>query len=289
MVIGNGFFSDDVKSSIYEMKKRSGCDVVKCNFPTIGNLCYYISEHGDLYGQQNISGKCLTRQRKHTKYSLGWKARLSSAPHREIHIYVQVLVYCAFVLKRWEPDIELEAINGNVFDIRPDNFQPKKKIIPPEWAEHMKARAKVYDSNFSHVCWSVNYLTGYDIQTCKDFAQQAFIYLCTDGFKQVQHCTDIVGLWVKIARFRAFDYMHHVTHRQVYDAIDYIGNRDTDYEFDLFSLLPGEKMQLYTRLYFEGNTLTEIARLYNVHLGTVSSAVTRSVQFLRNYLQGEKL
>ena len=103
----------------------------------------------------------------------------------------------------------------------------------------------------------------------------------------MQRCTDIVGLWVKIARFRAIDYMHHVTHRQVYDAIDYMGNRDTDYEFDLFSLLPGEKMQLYTRLYFEGNTPTEIAKEYNVHLGTVSSAVTRSVQYLREYLKKE--
>ena len=198
-----------------------------------------------------------------------------------------VLIYCAFVLHRWEPDVELEPVNGNIYDVRPQNLRPKRKPIPPEWAERMNVRAKVYDSNFMNVCWSVNYLTGYDIQTCKDFTQQAFIYLCTDGFKRVQHCTDIVGLWVKIARFRAFDYMHHVTHRQVYDAIDYMGNRDTDYEFDLFSLLPGEKMQLYTRLYFEGNTPTEIAKEYNVHLGTVSSAVTRSVQYLREYLKKE--
>ena len=70
-------------------------------------------------------------------------------------------------------------------------------------------------------------------------------------------------------------------------CVDAMGNRDTDYEFDLFSLLPGEKMQLYTRLYFEGNTPTEIAKEYNVHLGTVSSAVTRSVQYLREYLKKE--
>lgn len=286
MVIGNGFFSDTKEDALREMTERAGCKVVKSNFPTIGNIEIYVSERGDLYGQQRIQGKCLTRTKKPEKTGIGYVARISDKK-KEYRIHMVVLIYCAFVLHRWEPDVELEPVNGNIYDVRPQNLRPKQKPIPPEWAERMKARAKVYDSNFANVCWSVNYLTGYDIQTCKDFAQQAFIYLCTDGFKQVQNCTDIVGLWVKIARFRAIDYMHHVSHRQVYDALDGIGRGDQPYEFDLFSLLPGEKMQLYTRLYFEGNTPTEIAKEYNVHLGTVSSAVTRSVQYLREYLKKE--
>ena len=287
MVIGNGFFSDTKEDALREMTERAGCKVVKSNFPTIGNIAYFISEHGDLYGQQRIQGKLLTRQRKHLRYAPGFKARLSMAPHREQTIYVQVLVYCAFVTHEWQPDIELEAVNGNVYDVRPENFRPKRKPIPPEWSERMTERQQVYEQNFQNVCWSVNYTTGYDIQTCKDFAQQAFIYLCTDGFKCTQRKTDIVGLWTKIARLRAIDYMHHVSFRQVYDAIDNIGRIGHPYELDLFSLLPGEKMQLYTRLYFEGNTPTEIADMYGVHIGSVSSAVTRSVQYLRNYLQSD--
>ena len=129
----------------------------------------------------------------------------------------------------------------------------------------------------------MNYLTGYDIQTCKDFTQQAFIYPLHRRLQaRVQHCTDIVGLWVKIARFRAFDYMHHVTHRQVYDAIDYMGNRDTDYEFDLFSLLPGEKMQLYTRLSLLGRATQTDDRqeVQRTSATFVSSALSRSMQIL---------
>lgn len=287
MVIGNGFFSDTPNDALREMQHRAGCRVVKSDFPTIGNIAYYISEHGDLYGQQHIQGRLLTRQRKHLRYAPGFKARLCTAPHREQSIYVQVLVYCAFVLHEWQPDIELEAVNGNVYDVRPENFRPKHKPIPPEWSECMTERSQVYEQNFHKVCWSVNYTTGYDLQTCKDFAQQAFIYLCTDGFRRIQHKTDIVGLWIKIARLRAIDYMHHVSFRQVYDVIDGIGRGDQPYEFDLFTLLPGEKQRLYTRLYFEGNTTTEIARMYGVHLGTVASAVTRSVQYLRNYFGKE--
>lgn len=287
MVIGNGFFTDTESDALREMQSRSGCDVKRCMFPTVGNIIYYISKTGDLYGMQKIQGKRLTRMRKVVKNKGGMTARLSSAPHKETWIPLQVLTYCTFTLREWKPDVQLEFKNGNQYDVRPDNLQPKQKYIPPEWSERMTWREKMYKANFMHVAWSVNYVTDLDIEDCKDLAQSAFIYLCTNGFKQMQHRTDIVGLWVKIARFRAFDYMHHVTHRQVYDVIDYMGNRDTDYEFDLFSLLPGEKMQLYTRLYFEGNTPTEIAKEYNVHLGTVSSAVTRSVQYLREYLKKE--
>jgi DNA-directed RNA polymerase specialized sigma24 family protein len=287
MVIGNGFFSDTKEDALREMTARSKCEVKPLPFPTIGNLTYYISRTGDLYGQQRIQGKCLTRQRKHVKYSPGFKARLSTAPHKEVNIYVQVLIYCAFVLNRWEPDIELEAINGNVYDVRPENFRPKEKPIPKEWSMTMEKRKKVYTAYFMHVAWSVNYVTQLDIQDCKDATQTAFIYLCTDGYMGHQRETqDFVGLWIRVARFRAIDRLKHQQDRQVYDTVDLLaGSMNNGYEFDIFSLLPGEKMQLYTRLYYEGNTPTEIAQMYNVHIGTVSSAVTRSVAYLRDYYQ----
>ena len=52
MVIGNGFFSDTKEDALREMTDRAGCKVVKSNFPTIGNIEIYVSERGDLYGQQ---------------------------------------------------------------------------------------------------------------------------------------------------------------------------------------------------------------------------------------------
>lgn len=286
MVIGNGFFSDTKEDALKEMEQRAGCKVKATPFPTIGNIAIYVSENGDLYGQQRIQGKCLTRTKKPEKTGIGYVARISDKK-KESRIHMVVLMFCTFILGRWEPDVELEPVNGNIYDVRPQNLRIKQKPINTEWSKRMKERAAIYEKNFNHVCWSVNYVTDYDIQTCKDFVQQAFIYLCTDGFKRIQHKTDIVGLWVKIARFRAIDYMHHVTHRQVYDAIDYMGNRDKPYEFDLFSVLPGEKQRIYTRLYFEGNTPTEIGQMYGVKASTIGGIVTRSVQYLRNYYRNE--
>lgn len=286
MVIGNGFFSDTREDALREMTERAGCEVRLTPYPTIGNIAIYVSQKGDLYGQQRVQGKWLTRTKKPERTGLGYVARISDKK-RESRIHMTVLIYCTFILHEWQPDVELEPVNGNVYDLRPENLRQKQKPIPPEWAERMEDRKGIYTANFMHVAWSVNFVTGYDIDTCKDFTQSAFIYLCTDGFRRIQHKTDIVGLWVKIARFRAIDYMNHVSHRQVYDAIDTLGNSDKPYEFDLFSLLPGKKMQLYTRLYFEGNTPTEIADLYNAKPGTVASAVTRSVQYLQRYFRKE--
>jgi len=287
MVIGNGFFSPSEHEAVEEMRSRSGCEVRRCVFPTIGNIVYYVSTKGDLYGVQKIQCRVLTRTSKLVRNKGGFTARMRGGMKREEWLPLQLLTYCTFVLGRWDADAQLEFKNGDPFDCRPENLRPKRHDVPPEWAACMATRADVYANNFAHVCWSVNYTTGYDIDTCKDFVQNAFIYLCTDGRYRAQHSTDIVGLWVKIARFRAIDYMKHVTHRQVYDVIDGLCRRDASYEFDLFSLLPGKKAQLYTRLYFEGNTPTEIAKEYNVLLGSVSSAVTRSVQYLREYLKDE--
>ena len=291
MVIGNGFFSDSREAALREMQERSRCEVRHLPYPTVGNITYYIGYTGDLYGQQIIQGRPLTRQRKHQKYSIGYTARLSAAPHKEAHFHLQVLTWSAFVLNRWEPDVDLEFKNGNPYDVRPSNLQERRPAIPQEWAETMERRQGIYTSHFLDVCWSVNYVTGLPIEDCKDAAQDAFIYLCCEGYVGRQRETqEFIGLWKRVARFRAIDRMKHQEYRQAsgedYDtALEKHGRRDRGYEFDWFKLRPGEKRQQYLRMYFEGNTPTEIARHFGVSLGAVSSEVTRSVQYMKRYFK----
>jgi DNA-directed RNA polymerase specialized sigma24 family protein len=213
-------------------------------------------------------------------------ARLSSTPHKETWIPLQVLTYCTFTLREWKPDVQLEFKNGNQYDVRPDNLQPKQKYIPPEWSERMTWREKIYKANFMHVAWSVNYVTDLDIEDCKDLAQSAFIYLCTDGYRPIQHKTEIVGLWVDYARMRAIDY---IKRRWLPDSelVERQGNRDKPYEIDLFHLQPGEKRSTYLRMWAEGNTPTEIAEVCGCKPSTVGASVTRSIQFLQRYFKKE--
>ena len=286
MVIGNGFFTDTRQDAVKEMQERSHCRVEHCPFPTIGNIDYYISEKGDLYGVQNIQGKQLTRTRKVVKNKGGMTARLSSAPNKETYIPLQVLTYCTFTIGEWKPDVQLEFKNGNQYDVRPDNLQPKQKYIPPEWSERMTWREKIYKANFMHVAWSVNYYTELDIEDCKDLVQSAFIYLCTDGYRPSQHKTDIVGLWIEYARMRAIDYIRR---RWIPDSdlVERQVNQDKPYEIDLFHLQPGEKQSTYLRMWAEGNTPTEIAEVCGCKPATVSASVTRSIRFLQRYFKKE--
>lgn len=293
MVIGNGFFSENRQTALAEMTERSGCEVKHLPYPTVGNITYYISYTGDLYGQQMIQGRPLTRQGHHLKYSNGYTARLSERPHHQVGFKLQLLTWSAFVLNRWQPDVELEFKNGNVYDVRPCNLQERIEAIPTEWAATMDRRKGIYQSHFLDVAWSVNYVTGLSLDDCKDAAQDAFIYLCCEGYMGHQRETDeFIGLWKRMARFRAIDRLKHQEYRQVggeaYDVVlETHGRRDTGYEFDWFRLQPGEKRQRYLRMFFEGNRPTEIAEACGVTLGTVGSSLTRSMQFMQRYFKHE--
>ena len=290
MVIGNGFFSDNREAALQEMQQRSQCEVRHLPFPTVGNITYYIGYTGDLYGQQMIQGRPLTRQRKHQKYSIGYTARLSAAPHKEQAFHLQVLTWSAFVMNRWQPDVDLEFINGNPYDVRPSNLQERRPVIPPEWAATMERRKDMYRSHFLDVAWSVNYVTGQSLDDCKDAAQDAFIYLCCEGYMGRQRETDeFIGLWKRVARFRAIDRLKHVGDRQEYGTIDEQPSHYMrgGYEFDWFTLQPGDKRQRYLRMWIEGNTPTEIARECGVTLGTFGSSICRSMQFYKRYFKHE--
>lgn len=289
MVIGNGFFSENREAALAEMTERSKCEVKHLPYPTVGNITYYISYVGDLYGQQMIQGRPLTRQGHHQKYSNGYTARLSERPHHQVGFKLQVLTWSAFVLGEWNPDVDLEFKNGNVYDVRPCNLQERVETIPTEWAATMERRKDMYVSKFLNVAWSVNYVTGLPLEDCKDAAQDAFIYLCCEGYKGKQRETDeFIGLWIRLARFRAIDRIKHVNDRQVYGLADYLPSKKrTGYEFDWFKLQPGEKRQRYLRMFFEGNRPTEIAEACGVSLGTVSSSVTRSMQYYQRYFKHE--
>ena len=286
MIIGNGFFSDTEQEAVGEMRQRSGCAVARVPFPTIGNINYYVSERGDVYGMQSIQGKKLTRTKKCQRNKKGFFVRLSTAPHKETFFPLETVTYCTFTLHRWQPDVELDFIDGNCFNVHPSNLRPRQEVIPPEWAEHMEWRKGVYKAYFAHVSWSVNYVTGLDLEDCKDITQTSFIYLCTTGWSDSQSRTDIVGLWIKIARLRAIDYIRQ---RFVADSdfIERVGRTDRPYEVDLIGVLRGKRSQDDPRKYMEGETPREIAHETGRASCTVRSSISRSISFLQRYLRKE--
>ena len=284
MVIGNGFFSDTLSDAIKEMQRISQCEVVQCAFPTIGNIMYYISYKGDIFGMQTIGGKRLTRNRKTTKNKGGISARLSISAHREVCIPLQVLTYCSFVLKAWNPDVELTFINGDVYDVRPCNLVEQKEPIPQEWTDRMCEQSTDYERNYKRICNAVSFFNGLSIEDSQDVVSQTFIYLCTEGFNEsIKDHNDFIGLWMNLSQKRAIDFWRR--RFILSDNLEkIIGCRQRTYEVNLFEVQPGEKRQKYLKLWAQGYDPTEIAKECGVTLSTVSSSITRSIQFLKHYL-----
>ena len=288
MVIGNGFFSDTLLDAINEMQRISQCEVVQCAFPTIGNIVYYISYNGDIFGVQTIGGKILTRKRKTTKNKGGITARLSISAHREVYIPLQVLTYCSFVLKSWNPDVELTFINGDVYDVRPCNLVEQKEPIPQEWTDRMCEQSNDYERNYKRICNAVSFFNGLSIEDCQDVVSQTFIYLCTEGFNEsIKDNNDFIGLWLNLSKKRAIDFLRR--RFILSDNLEkIIGCRQRTYEVNLFDVQPGVKRQKYLKLWAQGYSPTEIAKECGVNLSTVSSSITRSIQFLQKYLKKEQ-
>lgn len=287
MVIGNGFFRDTISDAINEMQRISKCEVVQCAFPTIGNIVYYISYNGDIFGMQTIGGKRLTRNRKTTKNKGGISARLCISEHREVCIPLQVLTYCSFVLKAWNPDVKLTFINGDVYDVRPCNLSEQKEQIPKEWTERMCEQSNDYERNYKRICNAVSFFNGLSIEDSQDVVSQTFIYLCTDGFNEsIKDHNDFNGLWMKLSQKRAIDFWRR--RFILSDNLEnIIGYRQRTYEVNLFEVQPGEKRQKYLKLWSQGYDTTEIAKEYRVTISTVSSSITRSIQFLRKYIKND--
>lgn len=294
MVIGNGFFSDTEREAREEMGKLAGCRVIPCVFPTVGNLEYFISERGDIFSMQIVQGHYLTRGPKRAASSAphgkrkdgGVSHRLVYAPKREMNVPCEVLVYCSFVLGRWDPEIKVEFVNGRADDIRLHNIRPCKKVVPPEWVEHMEEFQDIYKKEFNNIVRYVKWNSFLDIEDSKDVVQSTFVWLTTSGFKGNFN----VALWSYFSLRRAIDFQKHFISkfdRNEFTEDKYIGMSELPYEVDLIAKVNGEKSKRYLKLWAQGHTPTEIAEMCNSTIGNVGSSVTRSIQFLQKYLKNE--
>lgn len=296
MVIGNGFFSYTEAEAREEMEKIAGVKVLPCAFPTIGNLKYYISERGDVFSMQVIKGHYLTRGPKkaaslngHGKRKDGGVShRLSYAPGREKWVPCELLVYCTFTLRQWEPEVKLEFVNGRANDIRPDNIRPCKPAVPSEWTERMAKYQKIYKREFINVAYYIKYRAGLDLEDAKDVAQSTFIWLTTSGFKEEFSS----ALWNYWGLRRGLDYKRHFITK--IDLTDFyededkgLGVSEHSYEVDLVAALKGEKRQRYLRLWCQSHTPTQIAEMCNTTIGNVGASITHSIRFLQRYLKNE--
>lgn len=301
MNINGGFFSDTESDALSEMQKMVKCKVKRCAYPTTKNLTYYLSEHGELFSIQKIQGKLLTRGPKQpgSKNSHGKRKdggttlRMSNGKHgagSESWIRAELLVYCTYILGRWEPDLRIDFKNGRASDLRPDNLQEHVEEIPPEWSERLARWENIYRSQFAEVVRRVVWWSFISVEDAKDVVQSAYIYICTYGYKKEPE--NFLGLWIHIAKIRAIGFKKH--HSDHYNTEDYDlilelrGTKPPTYEVDMIHIQKGDRRQRFLELWAQGHTPTEIAEMEGSTVSNVGASVSHSIKFLQKYFAHDK-
>ena len=303
MVFGNGFFTYTENEALEEMTKAAGCLVLPCVFPTASKIAYYLSEKGDIYSVQPVQGKFLTRTKSvengsHSKRKNGGLiVRLKSTPKTERSFHLEWLMYCTFILKRWqERQQQLVFLDGNARNVRPDNLRLPSKRIPPEWSEHMDRHQALYESEFSMIVRMTAQWSGLPDEDAKDIVQSVFIAHTTESYS-----IDFDGkLWFYWCKKRALDYLNHrylrFTHGEFIEDVFRCG-METRCEVNLFDMQPsqwnrrgrrGNKAGYELYLWAHGCTPTEIAEVTGSKIGTVASNITHRIQYLKQQLKNEE-
>ena len=302
MVFGNGFFTYTENEALEEMTRLAGCRVLQCVYPTASKISYYLSEKGDCFSVQNVQGKYLVRTKTtkaegHNKRRGGGLImRVKSTPSTERQYNLEWMMYCTFILGRWEEQKQLLFLDGNPKNVRPDNLLLPKEVVPVEWAAHMEDHKYLYRDEFYTVVKIVTGWTGLPMEDVKDVVQSVFIYFTT-----IHYDAGFNGrLWCYWSKKRALDYLTQRYLRFAHGEFledTFEGGTDTHCEIDLYGIQPNQKSrrgrkgnkagyELY--LWAHGHTPTEIAEMVGSTIGTVGCNITRRLQYLKNYLKHEE-
>ena len=292
MDFNNGFFVDTPDAAVEEMKNICGCEIRPCPIPTLGRLEYYVSEHGDLFPLIKVGTQFFCKNEPNKPFKLGKRRgvmlqhRVSVGRHKEIVYPTALLVYCAFVLGFWNPELKLMVKNGDVRDIRLDNIALAEPNYPPEWEERLEQYKDIYRKEYNRIVNIVQFKCGRSKEEAQDIVSYTFMKMLTDGFSGKFD----VGLWCFSAKRYAIDFYHrYIKHfsDEEFDETLYDGCNPPSYELDLIHIQGGEQGQRCLALWSQGIKPKDIAEMTGIERKTVSSHVTRRIQFLRRYLEND--
>ena len=286
MVIGNGFFSNTLQEALAEMSARSGGEVQPVPFPTIGNITYYATTTGSVYGVQKIGERYISRLKKPCKNGRYICVRLNKAPHKETYTPMLRVMYCTFIAKQWT-DEPIIAKDGNVNNWQLENITKDTfSDLNMKLHDNTCLFSKVYSTSFTRVAWHCNYVTGIDFEDAKDVTSQTFIYLCENN-KAIGTDTEyFLKTWFTLSAKRAYDFLDH-RNRNVFADDDHplerIMPKSSQHpcEVNLLAPLTGERTLRFMRMYSLGHTTADIAELCHTTRSNVASVITRSIQKLQ--------
>lgn len=289
MVIANGFITDNEEQAFEEASKRiKGKELRRAVMPPLCAMTYFISDIGEMFGCRQMKNFCITKPLKiEQRYSHGCNMRYSVGDSKQKNAFMQYIMYSTFVTGVWNEDLKLEPKDGNANNYQLENIRPKQEDHST-LCRNIELLQSVYRSHFLEVAWYIRYVSmEIAFEDAKDIAANSFYELCNMPYDYRPDY--FVGLWKNLCRKRAYDFLNFRTRfsDMLYeDGEERFGH--TDHAVEVANILEcnrGEKRKQYLRLWSEGETYSEIAKLTGAGPSTVSSEVCRAIKELKVFYQ----
>lgn len=282
MVIGNGFITNTVEEAYKNVCGICrGKDVRVAPLPTIDAMTYWISDIGEIFGCQRTTNMCLTKPlRIDRRYKKGCSMRYAIGGGKQSQAFMQDIMYCTFVLGKWEENLSLQPTDGNPYNYQLNNIKTNNTDVLQKrniMLENMVRLQDVYKSEFISVAWYIRKWCGYiSFEECKDLVSDAFYYLC--GFKEFLP-TNFVGLWKQVSVKRAYDY--YAKHKRHHSFVEW-ATWDKPIEIANADMLSRRRKQILLA-HFRGDTNSEIAKDLGISTGNIRAEICRGKQLLKTY------
>lgn len=288
------FFANNEVEALRELESRCRCKVKPIVMPTDGVREYCITEHGELYGIRKMKGTrkvmgygpLKPKRDRRREADLFVRYELYITTNSTKHVQAERLVFCTFVLGKWDEDIEISFKDGNMLNVRLDNLEVKHIPTPPEWNERMEAQQEIYAKNFNRIVDYVSFFGNISIEDAKDVVQGTFIWIITQ--MEGRQPQNFVGVWMKWSLKRSTDYSRwYARVSKIGDVEELLGAKQHFYEVNPATLINNERHRKMLELYMAGCTHESIAEYMGTTTATVGTTLNDIRKKVRRYFGNE--
>lgn len=287
MVLANGFISQTKFDVIEELRKRiKGKDIQPIPLPyAVETMTYYISDIGEVFGSQKYKDFYVTKPLKiENRYKAGCNIRVACGDKKYKNEWLHNLMYWTYVAKGCVEDIQIGFKDNNQYNYQLDNLHICLPKFPQVLHDNMEKLKDVYKSHFLTVAWYARFVSvDISLDDAKDIACNVFYEICKHDYAYSPDY--FVGLWKSQVKKRVFEFMDY--HNRFCDVVfddgeERLHSKDKAIEIlDITKHLSGNKTRKTIELWLQNETPTDIAKLMNCSLSTVSSCITRNIQKLK--------
>lgn len=283
----DAFFANSEVDALAEFSKRAGCEVRKCVYPVRSKRVYCISEHGDMFGLFRDESKHVfigysakprvlhnTEERPTLGVWYGVKHYLSG---KDTVVKAEKLVYCTFILGKWDDDVIVRFKDGDPYNVCVDNLEEPNKEVSQVWIERMSEQTKVYKREFNRVVDYVEWFCKIREDEAQDCVQDTFMWLTSADREMPNY---FVGAWMFWSKMHGIKYLR--ARARMCTLEDWDGwQNDRPIDTDILGMVKNDKHRNMLLMKLHGYTEQEIADKYGTKQGVVRVTMQRVIANLR--------